>query len=169
MTDATPNFSVRSEPATRTAPEVLARIFGKEEKLPEKKARLQAECHPHEIVTPGHEVPLSDVVKHTKAGKMSTQSIMGKVAAHVLANGGEVKAGLSEYFSGDRVKPVNVKKEGRKQAVTDDYVVDPGEMKQHKWLAFLMLGRVGTVVGSQIEWAGRDWSWEEFQNEHRLH
>lgn len=122
--------------------------------LEARKAALETQCRPIHVTVPGHEVSLP-----------SKASTAGKVAELVLAAGGEVKAGESEYFSGDTVVPVNVKKEGRRTPQTIDYRIKPGQNKVHRWLDFALNGRRGCVTGSTIVYDGKEYTLDEFREE----
>lgn len=164
MTDATPNFSIRSEPATRTAPEVLARIFGREEKLPEKKARLEASCRPQEILTEGHPIDVAELVGTTASGALSKRGTAGKLVATLLDLGGEFQAGRSTYRTADKVVPVNEKREGKQTPTTVDYVVKMGEEVEHMWLDFPFRGSRATLVGSEITFRYQKYKMAEFMD-----
>lgn len=102
-----------------------------------------------EILEPGHEVPLDEVLKYTKNGKISTQSTSGKVASLVLELGGEVKAGRSRYFSGDTY----VKSANR---------VDPGEERVREWIECALDGERIRVSGTEIFFRGGYMGWKDF-------
>lgn len=122
--------------------------------LDARRAALRAQCSPLAVLVPGHETALP-----------SKSSTAGKVAALVLAAGGEVKAGESEYFTGDTVVPVNVKEGGRKTPRTVDYRIKPGENRVHRWLDFALNGRRGCVTGSTIVYAGKEYTLGELKEE----
>jgi hypothetical protein len=79
-----------------------------------KKAKKAAQnLRPPAVVTPGHEVDVESVITRTKKGAPSQQSHLGKLVALCEEHGWEVKAGASEYFTGDKMTEAGKFTEGR--------------------------------------------------------
>jgi hypothetical protein len=70
-----------------------------------KKAKKAAQnLRPPAVVTPGHEVDVESVITRTEKGTPNRQSHLGKLVALCEEHGWEVKAGASEYFTGDKIE-----------------------------------------------------------------
>lgn len=70
-----------------------------------KKAKKAAQnLRPPAVVAPGREVDVESVITRTKKGTPSQQSHLGKLVALCEEHGWEVKAGVSEYFTGDKIE-----------------------------------------------------------------
>jgi hypothetical protein len=79
-----------------------------------KKAKKVAQdLRPPAVVTPGHEVDLETVITRTKKGTPNQSSHLGKLVAVGEERGWELKAGASEYFTGDSMTEAGKFTEGR--------------------------------------------------------
>lgn len=156
------SFRERTKPLTVTDPQELARIFGKRDTLEDKRIALEAQVKPLQITTSGIEVPPETVVKRTKAGAWSTGSAFGKIAAVLEDLGVPFKTGRSEYYSGDVVKAVKGKVEGKQTAQTVDYQLVLGEAKEHVWMNFPWDGSRAALRGTEITWRGKVYPYKEF-------
>jgi hypothetical protein len=159
------DFLLRSKPLDTTPPEELARVFGKRDALEDKRKALQAECTPLHITQSARSVPPETHIKRTKTGAWSTQSTWGKIVSQLDALGISYKVGESHYFSGDQVKPIMGKVEGKQTKQVTDYVLIPGSDKTHVWLNFPWKGALATVRGSEVFWRGRVYSSTEWMEE----
>lgn len=156
------DFQLRSKPHATTPPEELARIFGKRDTLEDKRIALEAQSRPHRIVTPGHEVPAEGVIKRTKAGGWSRVSALGEVAAVLDDLQVPFKVGRSEYFTGDVVKAVKGKVEGKQTLQTLDYELVEGQTKEHVWLNFPWEGSLAALRGTEVAWRYQLFPYKEF-------
>ncbi len=149
MADEFNRFLKRTVAQHRTEDPDWAAYFAERDhdETAELKRKLEAEAQPHHVITPGHEIPVDSVVKRTKGGRYSTQSIAGKVATLIEELGGTVKAGESVYYSGDRVTESIVDQDGTK---SKQLTFKPGEQKTHQWVAAMCNGHYVEVVGSTI-------------------
>lgn len=156
------SFRERTKPLTTTPPEELARIFGKRDTLEDKRIALEAQARPQRIVTPGHEVPAEQVIKRTKAGGWSTASAFGKMAAVLEDLQVPFKLGRSEHFTGDVVKAVKGKVDGKQTAQTLDYQLVEGQTKEHVWLNFPWEGSLAALRGTEVSWRYQLFPYKEF-------
>lgn len=156
------DFQLRFKPLVTTPRDELARIFGKRDTLEDKRIALEAQVRPLQITTPGIEVAPETVVKRTKAGAWSTGSAFGKIAAVLKDLGVPFKTGRSEYYSGDVVKAVKGKVEGKQTAQTVDYQLVLGEIKEHVWMNFPWDGSRAALRGTEITWRGKVYPYKEF-------
>jgi hypothetical protein len=111
------------------------------------------DLRPVEILEPGHEVELDEVLKYTKDGKISRDSIAGKLATYALELGGEVKAGKSRYFSGDTY-------------VKSDNRVDLGEEREMQWIECALNGERIRCSGTEIRYQDMIMDWKQFLDLH---
>lgn len=156
------DFTQRSKPPYPTPPDELARIFAKRPTLDDKRIELEAQAQPFAIVTPGHEVEPELVIKKTKAGSWSTTSAIGKVASILDDLDVPFKIGRSEYFTGDQVKAIKGKVEGKQTLQTTDYQLVPGVVKENIWMDFPWEGFRASLRGTEISWRGRLYPYKEF-------
>lgn len=159
------DFYKRSKPHVTTPPEELARIFGKRDTLEDKRRSLEATARPLHVTQPAREVAPELHIKRTKTGAWSTQSTWGKIVTHLEALDIPYKVGESHYFSGDEVKPVTGKVEGKQTKRVTDYVLVPGSEQAHVWLNFPWQGALAAVRGSEVSWRGRVYSSKEWMEE----
>jgi hypothetical protein len=156
------DFRIRTKPPYPTPPEDLARIYTKRDTLEDKRLALQAKVRPHEVTVPGHEVPPESVIKTTKAGLWSTGSAWGKIASILDELEVPYKVGESQYFSGDVVKAIKGKVEGKQTAQTVDYQLIEGEVKTHHWLDFPWEGYRATLRGTEVFYRGAAYPYKEW-------
>jgi hypothetical protein len=159
------DFRLRSKPHVTTPPEELARIFGKRDTLEDKRLRLEVMALPMEVTQPAKEVPPELHIKRTKTGAWSTQSTWGKIVTQLDALGIPYKVGESHYFSGDEVKAIMGKVEGKQTKRVTDYVLIPGSEQTHVWLNFPWKGALAAVRGSEVSWRGKVYSSKEWTEE----
>jgi hypothetical protein len=159
------DFQKRSKPLVTTPPEELARIFGKRDTLEDKRKALEAQARPLHITQSARSVPPGIYIKRTKTGAWSTQSTWGKIVTHLDALGIPYKVGESHYFSGDEVKPVMGKVEGKQTKRVTDYALVPGSEQTHVWLNFPWKGALAAARGSEVSWRGRVYSSKEWMEE----
>jgi hypothetical protein len=159
------DFQLRSKPHVTTPPEDLARIFGKRDTLEDKRKALDATARPKVITRPAQEVAPELHIKRTKTGAWSTASTWGKIVTQLEALGVPYKVGESHYFSGDEVKAIMGKVEGKQTKRVTDYVLIPGSDKSHVWLNFPWKGSLAAVRGSEVSWANRVYSSTEWMEE----
>lgn len=92
-----------------------------------KKAKKAAQnLRPPAVVTPGHEVDVESVITRTKKGTPDRKSHLGKLVALCEEHGWEVKAGASEYFTGDSMTEAGKFTEGRIERLVWLQGVDSG-------------------------------------------
>ncbi len=161
----TRDFQLRSKPPVTTPPEELARIFGKRDTLEDKRKALEATARPLEVTQPAQEVPAELHIKRTKTGAWSTASTWGKIVTQLDALGIPYRVGESHYFSGDEVKPVMGKVEGKQTKRVTDYVLVPGSEQTHVWLNFPWKGALAAVRGSEVSWRGKVYISKEWMEE----
>jgi hypothetical protein len=159
------DFLLRSKPHVTTPPEELARIFGKRDTLEDKRKALEATARPHAITQPAQEVAPELHIKRTKTGAWSTQSTWGKIVTQLEALGIPYKVGESRYFSGDDVKAIMGKVEGKQTKRVTDYALIPGSEQVHVWLNFPWRGALAAVRGSEVSWRGKVYSSKEWMEE----
>lgn len=156
------DFRIRTTPPYPTPPDVLARIYTKRDTLEDKRLALQAKVRTHEVTVPGHEVRPESVIKTTKAGLWSTGSAWGKIASILDELEVPYKVGESQYFSGDVVKAIKGKVEGKQTAQTVDYEMVPGEVKVHHWMDFPWEGYRATLRGTEVFYRGGVYPYKEW-------
>jgi hypothetical protein len=159
------DFQLRSKPHVTTPPEEIARIFGRRDTLEDKRKALEAIARPLNITQPAQEVSADKFIKRTKTGAWSTQSTWGKIVTQLDALGIPYKVGESHYFSGDDVKAIMGKVEGKQTKRVTDYVLIPGSEQTHVWLNFPWRGALAAVRGSEVSWRGRLYSSKEWMEE----
>lgn len=159
------DFQLRSKPLVTTPPEELARIFGKRDTLEDKRLRLESECTPLHITESARSVSPDLHIKRTKTGAWNAQSTWGKIVTMLDELDTPYKVGESHYFSGDEVKPVMGKVEGKQTKRVTDYMLVPGEHRTHVWLNFPWLGSLAAARGSEVSWRGRVYSSTEWMEE----
>jgi hypothetical protein len=143
----------------------LARIFGRRDTLEDKRKALQAKCKPLHITQSARSVAPELHIKRTKTGAWSTQSTWGKIVTQLEALGIPYKVGQSLYFSGDEVKSLLGKVEGKQTKSVTDYVLVPGVEGSHVWLNFPWKGALAAVRGSEVSWRGQVYSSTEWLEE----
>lgn len=136
----------------------------------DEKARLEGIAKPREALEPGREVPLESVLKFNKDHSLNTQSNIGKVVELVIELKGQVKAGRSKVYTGEKVAPVKVKIEGRQSLVTQDYILKPGKVVDFVWIEARVLrpdGKVAKITVSDGKiWLDKDQvTWDQLREE----
>ncbi len=149
------DFQLRSKPHVTTPPEELARIFGKRDTLEDKRKALEAIARPKRVIQAAQEVAPEKHIKRTKTGAWSTASTWGKIVTQLEALGVPYKVGESLYFSGDEVKAVKAKVEGKKTPLVVDYQLVEGKDCVGVFLYFVWGGRLVRCYDNFIIWTGR--------------
>ena len=159
------DFLFRSKPHVTTPPEEIERIFGRRDTLEDKRKALESQVRPLRVTQPAKEVAPELHIKRTKTGAWSTQSTWGKIVTQLEALGIPYKVGQSLYFSGDEVKSLLSKVEGKQTKSVTDYVLVPGVEGSHVWLNFPWKGALAAVRGSEVSWRGKAYSSKEWMKE----
>lgn len=159
------DFQLRSKPHVSTPLEEIARIFGKRDTLEDKRLRLESECTPLHITESARSVSPDLHIKRTKTGVWGTQSTWGKIVTMLDELDIPYKVGQSSYFSGDEVKSVLSKMEGKQTKRVTDYILVPGKHCTHVWLNFPWQGSLAAARGSEVSWRGRVYSSKEWMEE----